>query len=122
MKKRLVREFIEYRNDGIQEEYAGKAEVFPSICVGLLHSEIGDIITTTYTKEIYVVIPNTWNTKEESKVVRAFAPDNMSEATKYSQEVKEKYDGQELQEEGGEEYTQGGEGTDYTVKDGEGEL
>jgi len=95
--KKIIREFMEFSESGDMESL-GRAEVYATLQVGLLHAEIGDIITTPKTKEIYVVTKNTWNDDEQpSKIARAFSPDQMAEANTYSQGVKDKY-GQELQE------------------------
>lgn len=119
--KKIVKEFVEFSDNGSIESL-GRAEVYANLRLGLLHAEIGDIITTPQTAEIYVVTKNSWGNDEYChKVARAYTSDQMSEASKYAQEVKDKY-GQELREEIGSEFAGAEEGSSPPVEGNSSEL
>lgn len=119
--KKIIKEFVEFSEEGGIESL-GRAEVYANLQLGLLHAEIGDIITAPGTAEIYVVTKNSWGNEEYThKVARAFTSDNMADANKYSQEVKDKY-GQEIREESGSELAPGEEGASPPIEGNSGEL
>lgn len=75
-----------------------EAKVYQTLALALMFAEIGEIVTTPSTKEVYVITPAEMGPM--TKVARAFDPDlDWGEINAYSSKVKEKY-GKELREKG----------------------